>query len=167
MDRLTPDELAAIQARVVAATEGPWMAAYHYADETVGAPLEEIQVRTYTHYEIGRPVFPGNGIHPTEVDAEFVAHARQDIPRLLADRAVLEARVADVEGALRYLAIESIYISTELGLWLEQNHHFDVRTAGEIAKDIVAEGQRKWQVVSAPYRPEALTSILGREVADE
>ncbi len=83
----TTDQLAAIEARAEAATKGPW-----HVD---GAPDEAKYIVQYTS---------GGGVHvgtyvtdlvETDEDAEFIAHARTDIPALLAmvreQRAALDA----------------------------------------------------------------------------
>lgn len=63
---LTPERIAEIEARVNAATEGPWEVDFTYVKNIDG-------VRIIDPY----------GCFPQEV--EFIAHARQDIPDLLAE----------------------------------------------------------------------------------
>jgi hypothetical protein len=66
------DQLAAIEARAQAATEGPWEFAYYGS----GGGLPE-----------GCEVTNGKGaldLGTSKADAEFIAHARTDVPALLA-----------------------------------------------------------------------------------
>jgi tRNA(Ile2) C34 agmatinyltransferase TiaS len=70
------DQLAAIESRANAATEGPW-----YVDD------EEQTVRAREH--AGEIVYDRSAEHRTEwaafkPTAEFIAHARTDVPDLLA-----------------------------------------------------------------------------------
>ena len=78
---MTEARIQEIAARVNAATRGPWVAANYNTDcvETV----EEMDLDG----EGDRAVF----IPYDEADAEFIAHARQDIPDLIA--ALLEEQV--------------------------------------------------------------------------
>ena len=78
----TTDELAEIRARVDAATEGPWTASGEYAGSwevtytwRPGTELAECS-RVLDVSDMGDAC--GN-----QGDAEFVAHARTDVPRLL------------------------------------------------------------------------------------
>lgn len=71
MTRLTTQEIEAIRKRAGKATEGPWL----HAGGKFGEPL-------VTSYR--------DGINITEeviydFDAEFIANAREDIPKLLAE----------------------------------------------------------------------------------
>ena len=89
------DRLDQIEARANAATEGPWKTTYEEADQW--------------HSITGSPYPLGGGLwadHPEvatvdqedEADAEFIAHARTDVPALVAAlRAVL--RVCDATEA--------------------------------------------------------------------
>ena len=72
------DRLAQIEARVEAATEGPWDAVQGATPGMVWVELRHRATICDFPYEQG-----------SQEDAEFIAHARQDIPALLA--AVREA----------------------------------------------------------------------------
>jgi hypothetical protein len=74
---MSEEELNAIEARVNAATSGPWaMAEYH--------------PKTMLLYPIGNPVtqellaWPIQGGENSQNNAAFIAHARRDVPALLA-----------------------------------------------------------------------------------
>lgn len=82
-DRLTDDQIAVIRARHEAATPGPWRFCYYgfnadYRDGDVRANCQP----------------PNIVSDASERDGVFIAHARQDIPALLAHAAALEAEVA-------------------------------------------------------------------------
>lgn len=81
----TTDQLAAIQARADAATEGPW----HVDDEE-----QTVRAREYA----GEIVYDRSAEHPSEwaefkQTAEFIAHARADVPALLALVREQQARI--------------------------------------------------------------------------
>lgn len=81
-----------IEARANAATEGPWEVEHHYARG----------VGRYVVSEVHPPVeCEGNGaggVYRSE-DAEFIAHARTDVPALVsALRAVLEVHAETPYG---------------------------------------------------------------------
>jgi hypothetical protein len=83
-ESLTPERLAEIAARAAAATPGPWWTdtlTEHSGGESVGVDAEGDSW-----------VIPCQDID--RADAEFVAHARTDVPALL-------TRVAELEASLR------------------------------------------------------------------
>ena len=67
------ERIAAIRARVDAATDGPWEASetHHYHEGTFHAVYAEVEPNV------------ASGVDPA--DAELIAHARTDIPDLLAE----------------------------------------------------------------------------------
>lgn len=80
--------LAEIRARCEAATAGPWVVETSYSDENVqairgGRDMREVVVDT------DDCSFP-----PMRADAAFIAHARQDIPDLLAEVAAIKEELA-------------------------------------------------------------------------
>ena len=73
---LTDEELGAIQARCAAATPGPWTPYIEGRDHVSGSNF----------MMTGEGAVRGGDIAltgATEADYDFIAHARQDIPRLL------------------------------------------------------------------------------------
>jgi hypothetical protein len=78
-DNLTPDDLANIEARAEAATEGPW----------------EVRIAPDFNYDVRVPYVDDDPTSTAyiEDDAEFIAHARTDVPRLV--RALREAWAAE------------------------------------------------------------------------
>ena len=67
---INPDELAAMKAREKAATKGPWV---------VGMRIMDM----FSIDTVDREAYLGDIC--SEQDSEFIAHARQDIPKLLAE----------------------------------------------------------------------------------
>lgn len=91
--RTTNERLAEIQARVNAATEGPWRTREHDPDDrsdVLTAWHDPEDARGY--WVICEHAGP---------DAEFIAHAREDVPWLLAELVRLRGRERDLEDALR------------------------------------------------------------------
>jgi len=87
---LTDERIAEIRARVEAATPGPWEVDDKYSDQFVVCELDEyVAVSASTDADIGLD---------GRADAEFIAHARQDIPDLLDERDMLIQRLATVEN---------------------------------------------------------------------
>lgn len=84
MMNITPDELDAIEARADAAHIGPW---------DVGPPGEDGEIWVESDYNVdgGCPIFGGDEsmLH----NLEFAAHARTDVPRLVAEVRRLQAEI--------------------------------------------------------------------------
>ncbi len=79
-DELTNADLDQIEARLLAATPGPWKSLVEGRDHTSGSSF----IQT-----------PASDIEPsgaTAADQDFIAHARQDLPKLLAEVRRLRAR---------------------------------------------------------------------------
>lgn len=94
---MTPDELAAIKALVDAATEGPWRTGDQWNSAgTVGVLSAK---STHGNEDIVASCCD-HGADPA--DAQFIAHARQDVPRLLAE----VERLTAVVDAVRELHAE-------------------------------------------------------------
>ncbi len=90
-DKLTPDELAAIEARANAATPGLWLAY---------CPFEgDDEVPAEWHVPAALSVATPDYDAMNEADAQFVAHARADIPALIHHIRALEAELATVRKA--------------------------------------------------------------------
>ncbi|UYL86607.1 hypothetical protein SEA_RADFAD_50 [Arthrobacter phage RadFad] len=103
-----PDRLDAIQERVDAATEGPWM--WSPEEDTWGdcGPNLETVKRGPVYSDgsqgaeeqiIGSWGHDANGITVATNDAEFIAHAREDVPYLL-DLARKQQTALEVVGKL-------------------------------------------------------------------
>lgn len=90
---LTPEALAAIAARVEAATPGPWELVTESCDCSEG-DCGHGRYAAYMRTPAGA-VAELRELPPEEW--EFAAHARQDVRALLADNARLRARVDEVE----------------------------------------------------------------------
>lgn len=109
---MTHDELQAIKARAEAATLGPWTA------ETVG-PCSCGQCPAHVNVFAGPHQWPK--INPP--DAEFIAHARTDVPAL----------VAEVER-LRWLCdgVAQKLLGTEFDTLVRQGHEFLPEAVGSL-----------------------------------
>lgn len=86
---LTQDDLNMIKERAKKSTPGPW-----YADDERWPGNANLQYWFVSHYD-------GVGAAATKADAEFIAHSREDIPRLVAEverlkSAIVEA-ISDIE----------------------------------------------------------------------
>lgn len=88
---MTKDDLAAIRARVEAATKGPWK---------LGDP-DHPDLYTYDWPENGEGVIASGdygAFYGNLADGEFCAHARTDVPKLLA---IAEAAMALPDSRIR------------------------------------------------------------------
>src|SRR5690606_21978359 len=114
---MTPEQLAAIRARAEAATPGPWH------DDQDGM--------VYSTCQPGCAVVI-NDIDLAVEDAEFIAHAREDIPALVAEVERLQvelARVRPVVEAAR-MALDDLLSDANYGL----NH----RTEGALMRALAS-----------------------------
>ena len=82
----TPLDLDAIEARAEAATDGPWLASHNVTEDT-----HDVSVL----YSNGIGVLVAD-FHKRPDDARFAAHARTDVPALVAALRKAEAQVAAV-----------------------------------------------------------------------
>jgi len=81
-DGLTDAELDLIEARIGEATSGPWASFVEGRDHTSGSSF----IRT--------PVSDIELSGATAADQDFIAHARDDLPRLLREVRLLRRRAA-------------------------------------------------------------------------
>jgi len=123
-ERLSDDELAAIAARAEAATAGPWCVEGWRGDgvERIVAILAPDDT----------PLATMEGPHTaaaTQRDAAFIAHARTDVPRLLAELARLRAVEA---AAAAYVAARAASRDhrREPKSWSEEWRNEALRRAG-------------------------------------
>jgi len=83
---LTDEELQHMRQRCAAATPGPWKSYIEGRDHTSGSNFimtsgEDIELTG-----------------ATDADQDFIAHTRQDLPRLLAEVQRLRQRIAELEN---------------------------------------------------------------------
>lgn len=103
--RLTPEDLAEIRARCEAAADGPWVGGRRLADEPVFVYGNDGDVVAEAHdWVLGFTLEGQEQRGRAEETAAFIAAARTDVPRLL----------AEVE-ALRALAVELAWVVEEAG----------------------------------------------------
>jgi chromosome segregation ATPase len=96
MSELTPERLAEIKARAEKATPGPWTATYEESDQwtsITGAGLFD-----GGHWMVCPEVATTEG-EPGE-DSDFIAHAREDVPDLMAE---VERLQRERDNALRHV----------------------------------------------------------------
>jgi len=99
---MTPEELAAIRARAEAATPGPWR----------GVPGRYILPDDWNHRYTAHQVIEGCIYNPNaENDHAFIAHAREDIPALVAEVERLQAELARLRPVVE--AARVYYQTTE------------------------------------------------------
>ncbi len=110
-DRLTDEQLAAIEARANAATDGPWGIYESGTLIDIAADLQDTGCGYRARREICRledEPLDNDPAHKAwtadedwaqvQSDAEFIAHAPEDVRALLAEIRRLKARVAELEG---------------------------------------------------------------------
>ncbi len=139
-DPLTPDELREVAARAEAATPGPWQVEWwvwrdgqqrvcHRGDGLLMRCARGIHT-AWEHGQLRGPapvVTTVHGIDPTddllayhsavidEPDAAFIAHARTDIPRLLATIAALQSENERLTREKREFEVRLIQLINALG----------------------------------------------------
>lgn len=155
MDQKTHDWLEAIEARCAAATPGPW--------EVDGLTVFETKTGGMV-YDVGDPS-PRGSNHPKE-NMEFAAHARTDIPALLAGiRGLLAERTRNGLG-INALTEKAHEIAKDHGWWDNPNAGdfatFIANVTGEVAE--AWEEYRKGKDVAMDYmvddKPEGIPSEL-------
>lgn len=97
-EELTESELAAIEARAAAALPGPWEASIEGRDHDSGDDV----IVTGGHDNNAPDMYitlsywgPEPVRIPEPADWDFIAHARQDVPRLVAEVRRLRRRLED------------------------------------------------------------------------
>ncbi len=90
---MTPDELAAIEARLQAATPGPWTEVPNY-NEWLGGWRASGPVEPSWDYKLDEPCQERSEAQAA-ADQAFVNSAREDVPRLV-------ARIRELEADLEY-----------------------------------------------------------------
>ena len=109
---MTPKQLAEIKARVEAATPGPWefetdsdIDGFSYVEWVEHIISKSVTIERYKHtypgrqYQIIIASMTENETQGKEefANATFIAHARQDVPALVAEVERLRGRIAEIE----------------------------------------------------------------------
>ena len=102
---MTPERLAEIKARADEATEGPWSRYGWWCGHVPPGPVQGtleaapgLSIGSVAHTEsIAR--FSGYQL-PVEANADFCAHARTDVPDLLAEIELLQAQINSDTAAM-------------------------------------------------------------------
>jgi hypothetical protein len=109
---MTDDELNEIEKRANAAAPGPWEDAeasvwehgQRVVDEVfVRRPGDNIAVAIAVASQILNPCADPRNV-PSQDTAAFIAHAREDVPALIAEVRRLKARNAELEGGFREIS---------------------------------------------------------------
>ena len=87
---LTDEELQAIKDRCAAATRGPWRSYIEGRDHTSGSDF----IMTGEGSDRGEDIELSSA---TKADQDFIAHARQDVPRLLAEVERLRRQLGETQ----------------------------------------------------------------------
>jgi hypothetical protein len=137
---MTADERNAIRARAEAATEGQWTSTFGYNNGGIATAFFAI------------PGHNGGGkVEMILEDAEFIAHAREDIPRLLADNDALRAENAELRWQLTHAQRNNHRRNVELDalhyVWCDGGcstgvHRYDGKGPETITPEIVAAAVR-------------------------
>jgi hypothetical protein len=119
---LTEDELAAIEELVAAATPGPWYVRNLDDDHAanlvaVSTAPDASRTQRWPNFDAGEIVaatlvqFPNRYVNCTDErwdeNAQFIAHARQDIPRLIAEVRRLKNAIEQARSSNRATEEES------------------------------------------------------------
>lgn len=99
---MTEEELAAIETRCDAATRGPWLLDDSGDIYSAGGTYTKYDREGYLHTEWnGAICIVDSGVYPPwGDDAAFIAHAREDIPALIAEVRRLQAEIAEASDLL-------------------------------------------------------------------
>lgn len=137
MKRLTDEEMTQIRERAERASKGPWMA----------------EVTKYGSYTITSPDYLYGEMFEIAVkeDAAFIAHAREDIPKLLAEIETLNGLVGHYKGyadrfsddASEYkLAIRNLDALAE-SVRYQLRRHQDAESVADEIIEIISDLERK------------------------
>jgi len=152
-DNMTETDLAAIRARCEAATPGPWkvVKASRLTDRW-GAVWGHVGVETdFQCNRSDQAIFYSQG-HCSPANAAFIAHAREDIPALLAALDARDAEIARLKKELKSIA-KSAKLNSDPGSahscqisfgellssfrWIAR--HAEIVLEGGTIEDVVAE----------------------------
>ena len=102
---MNDNRIAEIQQRCEAATPSPWEVEKYYHDE----PYEQFikSAAVVSTYEDGSKgtITRNNWSNPVVADLEFIAHAREDIPYLLAQLAERDKEIERLQESQRWIPV--------------------------------------------------------------
>jgi hypothetical protein len=114
---MTNEELKAIRDRAEAATPGPWYWEKLDADgwnDTEMPCLVSASVEGVMDFGDCEQYYPTEGSPPNDKDAEFIAHAREDVPKLLAEIERLKEAEKFLEGITKlFNRVTNEYIKSD------------------------------------------------------
>ena len=117
---LTAEQIAEIEAREKAASHAPWQNYYHRKQVTT------------KHWFAGQPMVAK--CERDFADGDFIAHARSDIPRLLADRRALLALLRDLEWSDKFADMKWC---PSCGETYDAGHARDCRLAAALSTEVL------------------------------
>lgn len=106
---MSPDEIAAVEARLNAATDGPWRLSRGYDTRSIWADRDSAG---WDAFHIATTDWPDDSDQP-ERDAEFIANAPADIAALL-------AHVREQAAEIERLKLEKKMVNGYADRWCEQ-----------------------------------------------
>lgn len=121
-----PVDVAAIRARVDAATIGPWVA-IHWPQHHPDDPEWEVESHAL-EFDDPRGI-AGHGAEQGEADAEFIAHARTDVPALLDALVSAESRAQEAENAVS--RVEALHVPYDIWAYDDTNGTWVLDPDGE------------------------------------
>ncbi len=105
-----PLDLDAIEARANAATKVPWRSTWNDPDQSLSdtsSGLDEVTIESvaiglenYQRFVVGLLWYDGHRTGCSEPNAEFIAHARTDVPALVAELRAARARITALEATI-------------------------------------------------------------------
>ena len=121
-------DLAAVEARARAATPGPW--SYDGQHDEITAPRGEEYWVVASEWRNTPNAAPSDQFgHQYSADFDFIAHAREDVPGLLAAIREAQERIAALEAALRDVVHDRPSAHTD-AVWLKARAALAAPAAG-------------------------------------
>lgn len=135
MPEMTPERIAEIRARIAAASEGEWR---YFPDDSSVCAMDGV-------IPCGIADLSNNSADEPDPDGAFIAHARQDVPDLLADNERLCAEMERWKVAYSDAYTENTELRKDKARldWLEKIGFSTVRIGGNGPAD--APGVHSWR----------------------
>ncbi|MFJ3141705.1 hypothetical protein ACIPJM_04540 [Streptomyces halstedii] len=136
---MTPDRLKAIDARVTSATEGPWVTMDGHEGQRRGHKIR--QGEEYGDFAaFVAQADSACGCNQCAADTEFISHARQDVPDLLAEADRLRKALSDAASQVAEL-------EDELGKASAHTHFLERNTLPDLHRQIEHHkaGKARWR----------------------
>ena len=129
-------DLTAIEARAKAATPGPWWTRPDYGCDNACVYWNSDRPDVINGSTESTLIYDEGG--HSVADAEFIAHAREDIPALIAEVRRLEGELhVDPENEIKKLRARNKYLEGEL-----EREKLSAQSAGEALDNVVADHKK-------------------------